>query len=98
VTPGPNTDVQDNAGAKRFELHKGGVVAFASYQLRGMTVIITHTETPPPLRGRGIASTLIDGALRLIRDRGQRVVPGCSFVADYLVRHPEWKDLQAPRP
>ncbi len=53
-------------------------------------VVITHTETP---RGRGIASELVNGALSLIRADGMKVVAGCGFVADYLARHPEFRDL-----
>ncbi|MBN8986447.1 MAG: N-acetyltransferase, partial [Rhizobiales bacterium] len=55
--------------------------------------IITHTETPRALRGRGIASELIKGALGLIRADGRKVVAGCSFVVDYLERHPEEADV-----
>jgi len=42
-------------GRSRFELDVEGAVAFANYRLAPSTVIITHTETPPALRGRGIA-------------------------------------------
>jgi predicted GNAT family acetyltransferase len=56
-------------------------------------VIITHTETPPSLRGRGIASELVRGALQLIRADGLKVVAACGFVIDYLQKHPEYADL-----
>ena len=56
-------------------------------------VIITHTETPRALRGRGIASELVEGALELIRADGHKVVAGCGFVVDYLRKHPEYADL-----
>jgi predicted GNAT family acetyltransferase len=81
--------VRDNASAHRFELAVDGSMAFANYRLAGDRVIITHTETPPALRGRGIASELVKGALDLIRADGRKVVAGCSFVVDYLDRHPE---------
>ena len=44
---------------------------------------------PRTLRGHGIASELVEGALDLIRADGRKVIAGCSFVADYLRRHPE---------
>ncbi|NGX99477.1 MAG: N-acetyltransferase, partial [Candidatus Afipia apatlaquensis] len=56
---------------------------------------ITHTETPRPLRGRGIASKLVQGALEQIRADGLKVVAGCSFVVDYLEKHPEFTDVVA---
>lgn len=84
---------RDNKGASRFELAVGDSIAFANYRLAGDRVIITHTETPPALRGRGIASELIKGALGLIRADGHKVVAGCSFVVDYLRQHPDYADL-----
>ena len=87
------TMVRDNKSLGRFELDVGGTVAFASYRLAPGTVVITHTETPRPLRGRGIASRLVQGALELIRADGLKVVAGCGFVVDYLQKHPEFADL-----
>jgi uncharacterized protein len=85
--------VRDNKAQSRFELDVEGNVAFANYRLAPSTVIITHTETPRSLRGRGIASELIQGALQLIRADGSKVIAGCGFVVDYLRKHPEFADL-----
>ena len=85
--------VRNNKAQRRFELDIEGAVAFANYRLTPSTVIITHTETPRPLRGRGIASELIKGALELVRADGLKVVAGCGFVVDYLRNHPEFSDL-----
>lgn len=87
--------VRDNKAASRFELDKDGSLAFASYRRAGDRIIITHTETPPALRGRGVASELVKGALALIRADGLKVVAGCSFVVDYLERHPDYADIVA---
>jgi predicted GNAT family acetyltransferase len=85
--------VRDNTALSRFELDVEGAVAFANYRRAPGTVIITHTETPRALRGRGIASELVRGALELIRADGSKVAAGCGFVVDYLRRHPEFSDL-----
>jgi len=87
--------VRDNKAQNRFELDVEGAVAFANYRVTPAAVIITHTETPRALRGRGIASELIRGALELIRADGRKVVAGCGFVVDYLHRNPEFADLTA---
>jgi predicted GNAT family acetyltransferase len=89
-----SSTVRDNKSAGRFELDVDGRIAFANYRLAGDRVVITHTETPPALRGRGIASVLVKGALGLIRADGHKVVAGCSFVVDYLDRHPEHADIK----
>jgi predicted GNAT family acetyltransferase len=85
--------VRDNKALSRFELDIEGTLAFANYRLTPTSVIITHTETPRALRGRGIASELVQGALQLIRTDGSKVIAGCGFVVDYLQKHPEFADL-----
>ncbi len=92
-----SNSVRDNAVRQRFELDVDGKVAFASYRRAPGVVIITHTETPIALRGRGIASRLVAGAFELIQAQGDKVVAGCSFVADFLAQHPEWRELDANR-
>lgn len=89
------TSVRDNKNKSRFELEIDNELAFANYRLTPSAVIITHTETPYSLRGRGIASALVKGALELIRSDGRKVVAGCSFVVDYLHQHPEYADMVA---
>ena len=86
--------VRDNKSRQRFELDVEGTMAFANYRLTPDTVIITHTETPASLRGRGIASELVKGALELIRADGLKVVAGCGFVVDYLQKHPEYAGME----
>ena len=81
--------VRDNKALSRFELDAEGGLAFANYRLTPSAVIITHTETPRNLRGRGIASQLVKGALELIRADGLKVIAGCAFVVDYLHKHPD---------
>src|ERR1700688_2692452 len=84
---------RDNKAQSRFELDVECAVSFANYRLAPSVVIITHTEMPRALRGRVVASELVEGALKLIRADGHKVVAGCSFVADYLRKHPEDVDL-----
>jgi predicted GNAT family acetyltransferase len=87
--------IRDNKAQHRFELDVEGQVAFANYRETPQAVIITHTETPRALRGRGIASELVKGALGMIRADGHKVIAGCGFVVDYLGKHPEYRDLVA---
>jgi len=85
--------VRDNKALSRFELDVEGGLAFANYRRTPSAVIITHTETPRSLRGHGIASDLVEGALQLIRADGLKVIAGCGFVVDYLQKHPEFDDM-----
>jgi uncharacterized protein len=85
--------VRDNKALSRFEMDVEDGVAFANYRLTPSAVIITHTETPRALRGQGIASDLVKGALALIRADGLKVIGACGFVVDYLRKHPEYGDM-----
>ncbi len=87
------SQIVNNKALSRFELAAEGGLAFANYRLTPSAVIITHTETPHNLRGRGIASELVKGALELIRADGLKVIAGCGFVVDYLHKHPEFADI-----
>jgi predicted GNAT family acetyltransferase len=80
------TEIRDNKALTRFELDAEGGTALAYYRLDGGTITFTHTETPPELQGRGIASRLVDAALASAQARGLRIVPLCSFVAARMTR------------
>ncbi|WP_326523501.1 GNAT family N-acetyltransferase [Sphingomonas sp.] len=85
----------DNRERHRFEEDVDGYVAFAEYDLDGDTITFTHTIVPSELEGRGVASALVKAALDDVRHRGLRVVPRCPFVAAWIARHPDYRDLLA---
>ncbi|HEX3844786.1 MAG TPA: GNAT family N-acetyltransferase [Steroidobacteraceae bacterium] len=87
--------VRDNSERRRYELEVDGGIAFIDYRRNGEVVTLTHAEVPHALRGGGVGSELVQGALALARQRGDTVVPLCSFVEHYLRRHPEAHDLLA---
>ena len=56
---------------------------------------ITHTEVPPALQGKGIASILVKHVFDYIRENNMRMIPVCPYVKSYLKKHPEEMDLVA---
>jgi predicted GNAT family acetyltransferase len=71
-------------------------VAVAEYRMVGDTITFSHTEVPEALEGQGIGSQLVHEALEAVKECGLAVAPMCSFVAGYIRRHPEYRDLVHP--
>lgn len=87
--------VHDNRSEQEFEIEVEGHRAIAAYQREGGTIVFTHTKVPVEIEGRGVGGKLIRAGLESARDQGLRVVPQCPFVAAYIDRHPEYRDLIA---
>jgi hypothetical protein len=87
--------VADNAALRRYELVVDGkVAAHALYELSPGEIVFVHTEVLPGHEGKGLGSTLAEGALDDARSKGVKVVAKCRFIAAYLDRHPEYRDLR----
>lgn len=84
---------QEQATAGRFEVERDGYTAFLEYMLSGNILQLIHTEVPDALQGKGIASELAKSALEWARQNGKKVDVVCEFVAGYVKRHPEYRDL-----
>lgn len=91
----PANPVTDNVERRRFELTEQGMTAFADYSVEDGAVVIPHVETPPALRGGGVAGRLMQGVVDHVRARRLKIVPVCSYAAAWLRRHPEHADLVA---
>ncbi len=88
-------DIRNNEIAHRFEMTIDGHTAFAAYDLEPSRIVLTHTNVPPELGGRGIANELAKTALGYAREHGLKVVPQCPFMAKFIDRNPEYQDLLA---
>ena len=89
-------DIRHEPAAHRFAADIGGATAFISYrEAPGRALELDHTFVPRAARGGGIASQLTARALTFARDEGYKVVPSCPFVAAYIARHAEYRDLLA---
>ena len=84
-----------NPSASRFETTVDGHLSVAEYERDGPRIVFMHTLVPPELRGRGIAEKLVRAALAYARTQGLKVVPACSYVAKFIERHQEYRDLVA---
>lgn len=83
--------VIDNTESSRFEIREEGHIAFEDYELFEGGIAYTHTEVPPALAGRGIASFLIKYILDDAVAKGLKVKPVCPMVKAYIDKHPEYQ-------
>jgi uncharacterized protein len=88
--------VRDNEVKHRYEVQLDGALALLAYERRGGRIVMTHTEVPDALEGRGVGSALARTALDDARARGLTVVPLCPFVSAYIKRHREYLDIVDP--
>lgn len=71
-------------------------LAVCEYRQRGQLLVLHHTEVPAALQGQGLAAELVAAALDWARAQGMQVRPSCSYVAQYMHRHPDTLDLLEP--
>ncbi len=51
--------VRDNTERRRFEMDVEGGMAFANYRADDSVVVVTHTEVPAALQGKGAGSRFV---------------------------------------
>jgi predicted GNAT family acetyltransferase len=81
--------VIDNPEANRFELTVDGQTALLRYQRTPRSLVLVHTEVPPPVRGRHLADILAKAAIDRAHAERLQIVAVCPFVRAYLRKHRE---------
>ncbi len=85
-----------NADKQRYEIFVDGTLAGITQAVEdGEIVTMPHTKVFDEFEGQGLASVLVTGALDDIRARGLKIVAECPYVANFVVKHPEYADLLA---
>jgi predicted GNAT family acetyltransferase len=87
--------VINNTDKGQFELHVQGEKARIIYEIKGKKIYLFSTQVPDSLAGRGIGSTLLKGSLEIIQEKNLKVVPKCSFIQGWFLKHPEKRHLLA---
>ena len=88
-------DIRHDEARRRFELETGEGTAILTYEREAGIATFTHTIVPEAMEGRGIGSRLVRTGLDWARAEGLKVVPRCPFVAAWIERHPDYRDLVA---
>ncbi|MDI9580951.1 MAG: GNAT family N-acetyltransferase [Thermobispora sp.] len=90
------SEVVRNEQARRYEIFvEGERAGLLTYRLSPGCIEFPHTKVDERFEGRGLGSRLVRAALDDARAAGLKVAPTCPFVAAYIRRHPEYRDLVA---
>jgi predicted GNAT family acetyltransferase len=91
---GLKTVIRDNAECAEFQATVDGeVIARQPYRRYRQHIVLMATQVDEQWRERGVSSALIDGMLSIIRSAGATVIPRCKLTGDYILHHPEFRDL-----
>jgi hypothetical protein len=85
--------VLDDEGDGRITMQVEGGRVFADYRREEDTLLVTHVEADPALRGKGAAPQFMKALAERARGRGERIRPLCSYAAVWFTRHPEYDDV-----
>ena len=90
-------EVTDAPERHRYEVSLDGeMVGLLDYRRDGNGVVhLTHAEVSPRVGGQGIGTQLVQGALDDLAEKGERIVPVCSFVRAFVRDNPDYGRLVA---
>ena len=90
-------EVQDAPDRSRYEVSVDGqLVGLLDYRRSADGAVhLTHAEVSPKVGGRGIGSELVRRALDDLAEKGERIVPVCSFVRAFVRDNPDYSRLVA---
>lgn len=85
----------NNTSESRYEMEVEGQKAYVDYRTYPDTVELTYTYVPESCRGKQVGGRLVESVLEHVRAQRLKVIPRCGFVAQWIVRHPEWEGIVA---
>ena len=85
--------IKHDPASGRFSTQVDAHGAELRYRRLDGRLLIDHTGVPQAIGGRGVAGELVRAALDYARAENLRVVPLCSYSAEYVRRHPGYADL-----
>ncbi|MGU3581972.1 GNAT family N-acetyltransferase [Rhodococcus sp. C26F] len=87
--------VVHNAEKQRYEVRdEDAVVGYTQYHPDDDgRLVFDHTEIDKGYSGQGLGGKLVGFALDDVRELGKRIVAICSYVDNFIEKHPDYRDL-----
>jgi uncharacterized protein len=86
-------EIINNKEESRFELEIDNWKAILEYEIKNDRMYLISTKVPDALAGQGIGKKLVTLAIDQIESMDLKIIPVCSFVKTWFLRHPEKNDL-----
>lgn len=78
---------------QKFYVIVDGLESHLQYVQNKNVLNLNHTYVPNTLRGKGIAAKLVEAVLAYVKENNLKIIPSCSYVAEYVRRHKEHESL-----
>jgi predicted GNAT family acetyltransferase len=72
-----------------------GKESLVDYSIEKKKMNLYHTYTHPDLRGKGLAAKVVIAALEYAKENNLKVIPGCSYVQDFIAKNKKYNELVA---
>jgi hypothetical protein len=76
--------ISNNTLNQQFELLLNGQLATMVYRILEGKIYLMQTKVPEQLKGKGIATALVEHALEYAKKEKLKVVVYCAFTKEYL--------------
>jgi predicted GNAT family acetyltransferase len=88
-------EIIHDTSKQKFYVLVDGLEAHLEYARKDNDLNLNHTYVPNQLRGKGIAGKLVEAALIYVTENNLKIIPSCSYVAEYVRRHKKYEELLA---
>jgi predicted GNAT family acetyltransferase len=84
--------IHDNS-KNMFYINIEDKISYLKYRVVSNIIEFYVTFVEPSLRGKGIAAGLVEDAIAYAKEKGYKILPTCSYTAEYINRKKEYKEL-----
>lgn len=86
-------ELHDKQGSFFIEMQGEKIACMTFLLTDDKQIIVDHTLVSPEYEGREYANALMQEMLVYVQQNDLKLISLCSFVSEYIVKHPEYKHL-----
>ena len=86
-------DIINDKQGNRFVMDVEGNEVYVLYEESKDMLDLYSTNTPPQLRGQGLAEKVVLAAFKYAKEKNLKVIPSCWYVKKFLKKHIEYSSI-----